>query len=192
MAGRHERYADLRKYLEKQRAILEERAEPAKTITFAQIENCIGFRLPPSAYTHRAWWANGARKVWERAGFRTTDVDLTGRRVTFERKGQISPEELAIRNERAREAMRHLRQGIASKHINEGAVEAGSAPSSMPGMADGANPYIARDSVSKDAGRCRHPLYGALKGHIRLVGGTDITEPAEPEWGKRVWDGDTK
>ena len=29
----------------------------------------------------------------------------------------------------------------------------------------------------------RHPLFGALKGAIRIVPGTDLAEPADPEWG---------
>jgi hypothetical protein len=29
----------------------------------------------------------------------------------------------------------------------------------------------------------RHPLFGALKGLMRIPPGTDLTEPADPEWG---------
>jgi hypothetical protein len=29
-----------------------------------------------------------------------------------------------------------------------------------------------------------HPLFGALKGLIRIPAGVDLTEPADPEWGK--------
>jgi len=29
----------------------------------------------------------------------------------------------------------------------------------------------------------RHPLFGALKGLVRIPAGTDLTEPADPEWG---------
>lgn len=31
--------------------------------------------------------------------------------------------------------------------------------------------------------RPRHPLFGSLKGMIRIAPGTDLTKPAEPEWG---------
>jgi hypothetical protein len=34
-----------------------------------------------------------------------------------------------------------------------------------------------RAAVSK-----RHPLFGALKGLIRVAPGVDLTEPADPEW----------
>jgi hypothetical protein len=30
----------------------------------------------------------------------------------------------------------------------------------------------------------RHPLFGALKGLIRIPPGVDLTEPADPDWGK--------
>ena len=30
----------------------------------------------------------------------------------------------------------------------------------------------------------RHPLFGALKGLARIPPGVDLTEPADPEWGK--------
>jgi hypothetical protein len=60
-------------------------------------------------------------------------------------------------------------------------------------MADGARAYSGPEKLAAGTpARCRHPLYGALKGHIRLVAGTDLTEPADPEWGNRVWGDDTK
>jgi hypothetical protein len=30
----------------------------------------------------------------------------------------------------------------------------------------------------------RHPLFGALKGHMFIPPGVDLTEPADPDWGK--------
>jgi hypothetical protein len=32
--------------------------------------------------------------------------------------------------------------------------------------------------------RPRHPLFGALKGLLRVVPGTDLTKPADPTWGE--------
>jgi hypothetical protein len=34
------------------------------------------------------------------------------------------------------------------------------------------------------AERGRHPLLGALKGLVRIMPGTELTEPADPEWGR--------
>jgi hypothetical protein len=28
-----------------------------------------------------------------------------------------------------------------------------------------------------------HPLFGALKGHVQVMPGTDLTRPADPAWG---------
>ena len=33
----------------------------------------------------------------------------------------------------------------------------------------------------------RHPLLGWLKGTVQVAPGVDLTEPADPEWGERVW-----
>jgi hypothetical protein len=31
----------------------------------------------------------------------------------------------------------------------------------------------------------RHPLFGALKGYVRVMPGTDLTDPADPDWGRQ-------
>lgn len=61
------------------------------TVDFAKIESELGFPLPPSAYRYNAWWANQAGKghtqttCWQDVGWKTKEVDLAGRRVSFER-----------------------------------------------------------------------------------------------------------
>lgn len=45
------KYRPLGDYLVKQH-------EVTVSLTFQQIEQILGFALPPSAYGHRAWWAN--------------------------------------------------------------------------------------------------------------------------------------
>ena len=37
-----------------------------------------------------------------------------------------------------------------------------------------------------------YPFYGALKGLIHIPPGVDLTEPADPEWGERVWGDDQR
>ena len=32
----------------------------------------------------------------------------------------------------------------------------------------------------------RHPLFGAMKGSVQVAEGYDLTEPADPDWGKRA------
>jgi hypothetical protein len=38
-------------------------------------------------------------------------------------------------------------------------------------------PAATRAAVSK-----RHPMFGAMKGLVRIAPGTDLTDPADPEW----------
>ena len=33
----------------------------------------------------------------------------------------------------------------------------------------------------------RHPLFGWLKGTVTVAPGTDLTEPADPDWGDLAW-----
>jgi hypothetical protein len=59
-------------------------------MSFEQIERVLGFKLPKSAYQHEAWWSNNDTghshaRVWLSAGWRTQDVDLAARKVTFQR-----------------------------------------------------------------------------------------------------------
>jgi hypothetical protein len=62
----------------------------ATRLSFAEIERILGFKLPKSAYEHEAWWANNATghshaRAWLDAGWRTENVDLAARKVTFQR-----------------------------------------------------------------------------------------------------------
>jgi hypothetical protein len=59
-------------------------------MTFAQIEEVLGGRLPPSARKHRPCWANSQAsllgRVWLRAGWRLAAIDLQGEVARFERQ----------------------------------------------------------------------------------------------------------
>jgi hypothetical protein len=68
----------------------------ARRMSFREIENVLGFKLPKSAYEHEAWWSNNATghshaRAWLKFGWRTEAVDLTGRKVTFRRPVQSMP-----------------------------------------------------------------------------------------------------
>ena len=107
--------------------------------------------------------------------------------LTFRYYGVISPEGRARQEEKNKASHAALRQMLSGRRA------ASSANPATAGMADGARAYSGPEKlVPGMPPRCRHPLYGALKGHIRLVAGTDLTEPADPEWGNRVWGDDTK
>ena len=59
--------------------------------SFEEVEDVLGFDLPPSARSHRAWWANEEKgrhvqaKAWLKAGWRTADVSMAAETVLFER-----------------------------------------------------------------------------------------------------------
>jgi hypothetical protein len=59
-----------------------------KTISFAEIEELLRFKLPVSAYKYNAWWANEQNgnhshaRSWLSVGWKTSDVEL-GKKVTF-------------------------------------------------------------------------------------------------------------
>ena len=59
------------------------------TLSFANIEERIGEKLPDSAYTYRAWWANDSSKpqaaAWCDEGWRAVAVDMAERSLTFVR-----------------------------------------------------------------------------------------------------------
>ena len=57
---------------------------------FRDIESLLGFKLPQSAFKYPAWWSNddtghSHAKAWLDAGWRTEEVDLAGRKLTFAR-----------------------------------------------------------------------------------------------------------
>ena len=58
-------------------------------MTFVQIEQVLGFRLPASARRYPAWWANeyegthSHARSWLDASYETKEVDLNSQSVTF-------------------------------------------------------------------------------------------------------------
>ena len=65
-------------------------------MTFEQIEKVIGEKLPPKAQHHRAWWSNSPinnvmTRAWLDAGFRSEQVDMTGRKLVFRRAEKSPP-----------------------------------------------------------------------------------------------------
>ncbi|HEX8621520.1 MAG TPA: hypothetical protein VF718_06065 [Allosphingosinicella sp.] len=71
---------------------LESAAAGEWSATFAQVEQVLGFPLPPSARKHREWWSNqvGAghsqARGWQDAGWQVGKVDLQEEKVIFRRR----------------------------------------------------------------------------------------------------------
>ncbi len=60
------------------------------SMTFDEIERVLGTELPPSAFKHRAWWSNNPTNsvitlAWLEAGYKTANVDMTGRTLEFKK-----------------------------------------------------------------------------------------------------------
>lgn len=77
------RYSPLKLHLQAKRD-----AEASLTLTFAEIEAILGFKLPVSARKHRGWWANHAAthaqaSAWLDAGYRVGLLSLSQEVVTF-------------------------------------------------------------------------------------------------------------
>jgi hypothetical protein len=63
-------------------------------MSFIEIEQLLGFALPASSATHRAWWSNNPQnnvmtRAWLKAGYRTTEVDIPGRKLVFRRTSPV-------------------------------------------------------------------------------------------------------
>ena len=57
-------------------------------MTFGEVECVIGAKLTPSASKRQAWWSNNPSNnpmtyAWLRAGYRTANVDMAGRKLVF-------------------------------------------------------------------------------------------------------------
>jgi hypothetical protein len=75
---RREQYQRLERHLQ---AVGRLRVE----MTFAEVTQVIGERLPDSAYQHPAWWGSDPKHtqaVWLDAGY-TASPNLTAQKVTF-------------------------------------------------------------------------------------------------------------
>ncbi|WP_441339161.1 DUF7662 domain-containing protein [Paenibacillus sp. VTT E-133280] len=66
--------------------------EEQVTINVGQIEEILGFSLPPSASKHRPWWANtlthSHAKSWLLAGWEVDSVNL-GEKTVFRRISEV-------------------------------------------------------------------------------------------------------
>src|SRR3954466_7435852 len=85
------KYEPLGQFLRKQRT-------QEVLLTFREIEKITGVKLPPKAQHHRAWWSNNSAnnvmtKVWLEAGYESTQVDMSARKLVFRRVGKVGTDE---------------------------------------------------------------------------------------------------
>jgi hypothetical protein len=70
-------------------AFLKTQARDEIPMTFSEIEQIVGSKLPPSK-RNRAWWSNNPdnsvmTRAWLEAGYKTASVDIPGERLVFRR-----------------------------------------------------------------------------------------------------------
>ncbi|MCX8170540.1 MAG: hypothetical protein N3E47_01015 [Candidatus Bathyarchaeota archaeon] len=67
------------------------------TLSFREIEEIIGDKLPDSAYKHKGWWSNVRGRLpseaWLTVGWMIKEVDLEKRMVKFIREKPLAPAE---------------------------------------------------------------------------------------------------
>lgn len=75
--------------------LLRQTSDDELNMSFREIENILGFKLPASAREHRPWWANSRTgghsqaKGWIGAGWETRDIDLRRERARFVRASGV-------------------------------------------------------------------------------------------------------
>ena len=78
---------------------LRDAGQESVPMTFADIEQVIGAKLPQSAFSHRAWWSNNPSNSvitnsWLKAGYKTENVDMAAKKLVFVKAAQYpSPPE---------------------------------------------------------------------------------------------------
>ncbi|MBI5000599.1 MAG: SHOCT domain-containing protein [Euryarchaeota archaeon] len=69
------------------KAYLRNSQKQKETLTYKDIEDMVGGKLPSSAYKHRAFWANSRERIsggWNSMGWMTGPVKL-GKTITFQK-----------------------------------------------------------------------------------------------------------
>ena len=77
-------------------AHLRESGRDTVPMAFADIARVIGAELPPSAFTHRAWWSNNPTNnvmthAWLEAGYKTANVDMANQTLAFVKNAPYGP-----------------------------------------------------------------------------------------------------
>src|SRR5271157_501420 len=81
------KYEPLKRFLEDIDATID-----VLSLSFSEVESILGFKLPNSAFEHRAWWSNPSSPMdhpyaqsWLEAGWKVDTVDQLDKRVHFRR-----------------------------------------------------------------------------------------------------------
>lgn len=86
VAGKMKPARNTAKYIGLTRYLRQDK-RPRITLSFEEIENIVGFKLPESAYIHQPFWANTSSHSvaysWMQVGYMARSLDLENKKVTF-------------------------------------------------------------------------------------------------------------
>jgi hypothetical protein len=100
------------------RVYLSGRTEAEAAMSFAEVEDVLGFALPPAARRYRAWWSNNPTNsvitnAWLGAGFRSAQVDMAGQTLTFVRAAAGTQGRVAASGRAGPAVVEALRRALA-------------------------------------------------------------------------------
>ena len=82
---------------------LHESNQPRIKLSYTEIENILNFRLPDSAFTHRAFWANtishSIALSWLSVNYEVVEVNLEDKYIVFEKKRDFEKNDYKRTNE---------------------------------------------------------------------------------------------
>ena len=148
------------------------------TLSFAEIEETIGAKLPTSARKHQAWWANNPNghshcRAWIAVGWRTGNLNIAEEKVDFV---QVSPQ--AEASQPSSDAASPANAGASS---GEPAAAPAASANAQAGSAD-APPASPRPLPPvRRAGPVPDP-FGALAGTVTIHDPTALTAPTGERW----------
>lgn len=142
---------------------LTQRRQDEIPMQFAEIEQLLGFHLPPSSRKYRTWWSNNEdssviTKAWLAAGYRTRDVDLAAEKLVFVKLNEAAP---------------------IHDHPLFGATKG--TLTIAPGTDLTAPMWEMAANTGDPKPRRRHPLFGIFKDTLWIDPTLDLTEPAWQE-----------
>jgi hypothetical protein len=124
-------------------------------MTFSQTEKIRGFRLPKPARQYPAWWSNHAGSHAQAQAWLAAGFET---------------EQVDIAGERVTFVLTERAAGLSEM------PQPNYQPASFAG--------VEVEDLDGNKHVVHHPAFGSMKGTTIIMPGVDITEPADPDWGK--------
>ena len=137
---------------------LEQSDQDMLRMTFEEVEQKIQGRLPPTAWEHRAWWANSethahARYGWMNVGYETSSVDMEAQEVVFLRGPEQHREVMMAKMA----SLKHMAAPRASQPRHRGElgtlVRAAGGAENLTRIVEAIQQYIDGDLLETELGR---------------------------------------